>query len=135
MSLLPTGCIAVIVKALYGLTTSPERFRTLLADFIRSLGFTPSRYDRDVWLRPREEKDGYDYVCTHVDDFKIVARDPDKWLKYIQDSFLVKESGPRKYYLGNDYTHRDQYGLWTYGGETYTKEAIACVERIFGCLP
>ena len=130
-----TGCIAVIVKALYGLTTSAERFRTLLADFIRSLGFTPSRYDRDVWLRPREEKDGYDYVCTHVDDFKIVARDPDKWLKYIQDSFLVKESGPRKYYLGNDYTHRDQYGLWTYGGETYTKEAIARVERIFGCLP
>ena len=70
-----SGCIAVIVKTLYGLTTSAEIFRTLLADFIRSLGFTPSRYDRDVWMRLRDEKNGYDYICTHVDDFKIVARD------------------------------------------------------------
>ena len=69
------GTIALIVKALYGLTTSAERFRTLLADFIRSLGFTPSRCDRDVWMRLRRAKDGYDYICTHVDDFKIVARD------------------------------------------------------------
>ena len=128
------GCIALIVKALYGLTTSAERFRTLLADFIRSLGFTPTRYDRDVWLRLRDDKDGYDYICTHVDDFKIVAREPEKWLQYVQDSFLVKESGPRKYYLGNDYSYHDHLGLWTFGGATYTKEAIARVERIFGCL-
>ena len=42
------GTIAIIYKALYGLTTSAERFRILLADFIRSLGFTPSHYDCDV---------------------------------------------------------------------------------------
>ena len=129
------GSIAVIFKVLYGLTTSAERFRTLLADFIRSLEFKPSRYDRDVWLRLREEKDGYDYICTHVDDFKIVAKDAERWLKYISGAFLVKEHGPRKYYLGNDYAFHEAQGLWTYGGKTYTKEAITRVERIFGCLP
>ena len=36
------GSIAIIVRALYGLTTSAERFRTMLADFLRTLGFTPS---------------------------------------------------------------------------------------------
>ena len=128
-------CIALIVKALYGLTTSAERFRTLLADFIRSLGFKPSRYDRDVWMRLREEGDGFDYICTHVDDFKVVAKQPEMWLNFIKGAFLVKESGPRKYYLGNDYTYQEKSRLWTYGGATYTKEAITRVERIFGCLP
>ena len=75
------GCIVLTVKALRGLTTSAERFKTLLADFIRSLRFTPTRYDRNVWLRLRDDKDGYDYIYTHVDDFKIVAREPEKWLQ------------------------------------------------------
>ena len=31
--------------------------------------------------------------------------------------------------------YHETQGLWTYGGQTYTKEAITRVERIFGCLP
>ena len=42
--------IVVIVRDLYGLTTSAERFRTMIADFLRALGFLPSRYDRDFWM-------------------------------------------------------------------------------------
>jgi len=128
------GLIAIIIRALYGLTTSAERFRTLLADFLRSLGFIPSRFDRDVWMRLREEKDGYDYICTHVDDFKIAARDPDRWLEQIKATFLVKESGPRGYYLGNDYTYHDGENRWSYGSLTYAQEAVRKVESIFGVL-
>jgi len=51
------GSIAIIVKALYGFTTSAERFHTLLSDFLRSVGFRPSRFDRDVWMRLCEEND------------------------------------------------------------------------------
>ena len=40
--------IALIVKALYGLTTSAPQFCKALADFIRSMGFKPSRYNRDI---------------------------------------------------------------------------------------
>jgi hypothetical protein len=70
--------LVVFKKALYGLVRSSSRaFRAHFADFLRGLGFFACRYDRDVWLREREELDGYDYVCTHVDDFKIVARDHD----------------------------------------------------------
>ena len=65
--------MAISTRTLYGLTTSAERFRTLLADFLRSLGFSPSRYDRDVWMRLTDAKDGHDYIYTHVDDFKIIA--------------------------------------------------------------
>lgn len=129
------GCIALIIRALYGLTTSAERFRSLLADFIWSLGFVPTRYDRDVWMRLRETNDGYDYICTHVDDFKIVAKDPDKWLTKIKERFLVKTSGPPDYYLGNDYRYEETEKMWTVGSKTYSKEAIRKVEEKHKCLP
>ena len=101
------GCIALITRALYGLTTSAERFRTLFADFLRTLGFHPTRYDRDVWMRLRDSKDGYDYICTHVDDFKVVAHDANMWIDRIASAFLVKSHGPRDYYLGCDYKYHD----------------------------
>ena len=126
------GKIALIVKALYGLTTSAERFHTLLADFLRTMDFIPTRFDRDVWMRLRDDESGYDYICTHVDDFKVVAKDPMIWIDRIAGAFLIKEHGPRKYYLGNDYTYHTGQDIWTYGCETYAKEAIAKVERMFG---
>ena len=45
-----SGCIAIIEKTLYGLTASAERFRTLLADFLRGMGFVPTHYDRDIYV-------------------------------------------------------------------------------------
>ena len=114
------GSIAIIVRALYGLTTSASRYRKLFADFLREMGFQPTRYDRDVWMRMRDTNDGYDYICTHVDDFKIVGKDPSIWMKRIEQTFLVKESGPRDYYLGNNYKYHDGQDMWTYGCDTYT---------------
>ena len=129
------GMIAIIVKALYGLTTSAERFHTLFADFLRSVGFIPTRFDRDVWMRLRDDESGYDYICTHVDDFKVVAKNPGHWIERIAGAFLIKEHGPRGYYLGNDYMCHENFDVWTYGSKTYAKEAVSKVERIFGTLP
>jgi hypothetical protein len=91
------GSIAIVVRALYGLTTSAERFHTLLADFLRSMGFQPSRFDRDVWMRLRDDNNGFDYICTHVDDSKVVGKDPMVWIDRITGAFLIKEHGPRNY--------------------------------------
>ena len=55
-----------------------------------SLGFKPTRYDRDVWLKPCPTGNGYDYICTHVDDFKIIADDPQAYLSG-RDNLLRKE--------------------------------------------
>ena len=103
------GKKAIIVKSLYGLTTSAHQWRQLFADYLRSLGFKSTRYDRDVWLRKRSAKDGYDYICTHVDDFKIVAREPAFWLNKIKEKFLVKSAGPPDYYLGNHFRFEEMH--------------------------
>ena len=95
--------IMVLTKALYGLRSSSCTFHGHFADFLLSLGFCSACYDRDIWIQMCGDCTGYDYICTHVDDFKIVACDPDCWLTQISGVFLLKSTGPPSYYLGNNY--------------------------------
>lgn len=69
----------------------------------------------------RVSTDGYDYICTHIDDFKIVAKSLEHWLDLIKVIFLVKQSVPPEYSLGNDYQYEENEGLWTMGCSTYAK--------------
>ena len=106
--------IMVLMKALYGLWSSSRTFRGHFADFLQSMGFHSVCYDCDVWMWICEDRTGYDYICTHMDDFKIVARDPDHWLTQISGVFLLKSTGPPSYYLGIDYvrSHPRTLGFW-----------------------
>jgi hypothetical protein len=70
------------------LPASAEHYCTLFADFLHGLGFVLKHYDCDVWMRFRKSGDGNDSICTHVGNFKVIAKDPE---------FLVKESGDRDY--------------------------------------
>ena len=91
------GAVVIIWKALYGLKSSSRAFRLFFAEFLRSCGFKPTRYDRDVWMRVRDSNDGYDYICTHVDDFKIVAKTPKHWMDLIEAKFVLKSVGQTSY--------------------------------------
>lgn len=130
------GKAIIIKRALYGLRSSAERFHSHLADTFRTFGFKQTRFDNDVWIRLDEKSNMYEYICTHVDDFMIVSRNPDKVMKEIESVYLVKEDskGPPDYYLGNDYK-RDKKGRWCIGCKKYLTEAIVRVEAIFGDLP
>ena len=125
------GQVVIIVKALYGLATSAERWHSHFADFLRSLGFRATRYDQDVWFRTAKDGKSYEYICTHVDDFMIVAKEPKPIMKCIQDSFTVKSVGPPDYYLGNDYK-KDSKGHWNVGCKKYLSEALSKVQEMFG---
>ena len=127
------GSIIIIRKALYGLRTSSERWYAHFADSLRGIGFTPTRYDNDVWIRLNEDGDCYDYVCTHVDDFMIVGKNPQAIMDMTQAMYAVKSIGPPDYYLGNDYK-KDRQGRWAIGCKKYLVEAIKRVERMFGTL-
>ena len=128
------GSIAIIRKALYGLRSSSRAFRAHFAEFLRRFGFRSTRFDRDVWMRLRDDKSGYDYICTHVDDFKIVAKDPTMWMTKIKAIFTVKSEGPPSYYLGNDYTFSEEQDAWILSCTTYVKETLRRIETLFGTL-
>ena len=121
------------MKALYGLCSSSERFHDHLADNLRLFGFRQTRYDNDVWIRLDETGNQYEYICTHVDDFLICSKNPDRIMKEIESVYVVKESskGPPSYYLGNDYK-KDKKGRWCIGCKTYITEAISRIEMLIG---
>lgn len=128
------GRTIIIKKALYGLSTSGERWHKHFADTLRSFGFTPTRYDPDVWIRLHKDGKTYEYICTHVDDFCITSLDPEPIMEQIKSVYTVKSSGPLEYYLGNDYKY-DRKGRLCVGCKTFITEAIKRVEKMFGNLP
>jgi len=83
-------------------------------------------------MRLRESVDGYNYICTHVDHFKIIAKQPEHWMDMVKGTFLVKESGKPNYYLGNNYKYHMKQDIWTVGAAIFTKEFIHHVESKFG---
>ena len=127
------GKCIVIKKALYGLCSSSERFHAHLADTLRSFGFEQTRFDNDVWIRLDESGKMYEYICTHVDDFMICSRNPQRVMDEICSVYLVKDSskGEPSYYLGNDYK-KDSKGRWCVGCKTYLTEAVRRLEALLG---
>jgi Reverse transcriptase (RNA-dependent DNA polymerase). len=99
------GKIIIVKRALYGLLSLAERFHTHLADTFHTFGFKQTRFDSDVWIRLDQKEKMYEYICTHVDDFVIVLKNPDAVIKQIESVYLVKDDskGPPDYFLGNDY--------------------------------
>jgi len=78
-------------------------------------------YVHVVWMCLDEESDGYDNICTHVDEFKIVMHNPSHWLDFIKGTFLVKSDGPPSYFLGNDYNWSAAKNTWVLSS-IYIKE-------------
>lgn len=78
---------------------------------------------------------GHNYIYIHIDDFKVVAKDPHIQVDRITSVLLVKEDGPLNYYLGNDHTYHYKHDMWTYSYKTYATDDVACVERLCVCLP
>ena len=72
-------------------------------------------------MRLRDPTDGFDLICIHVNDFKVLAEDSHIWIKHIAFVFLIKEHDPQQYYLGNDCRDPGDQDMWIYGISTYTK--------------
>lgn len=82
----------------------------------------------------RDADDGYDYLCTHVDGFKILAKDPSVWMNVIKERFLARRCPVLIYYLGNNFRFETEENLWKYDCNTYCGEAVRKCESIFGDL-
>ena len=68
------GGVVIIVRALYILRSSSERWQAHLADKLRGFNFNPTRYDNDVWIRQSEDGNSYDYICIHVENSMAVGK-------------------------------------------------------------
>ena len=96
------GRFMIIEKSLYGLTTSAARWHEELSKSLRSMGFTPSRADSDLWIKDCGSH--YEYISTWVDDILIASKDASAVLdELIQLSYKLKGVGEPEYYLGGNF--------------------------------
>ena len=75
----------IIVRALYGLKSSGAAFRSFLAEQLYDIGYTPSKADPDVWLRPAVKPDGFEYyemILCYVDDVLSISHDAMKTMNH-----------------------------------------------------
>ena len=129
------GAICVIVRALYGLQTSANAWRTHMCSTLKEMGFEHSLADNDFWLRRDMKPDGtpyYSYILVYVDDILIVSCSPEKYMHTLSQHYYVKESSisPPKLYLGTQYKQvMDRTGrpAWSSSTDGYVKEATKVV--------
>ena len=81
----------VLKQDLHGLKTASNSLHKYFGDFLRYLGFTPSKADQYLWITKYVKNEEYDYISTHVDDFIIAAKNPSKYTNDIEMHFRVRE--------------------------------------------
>ena len=129
------GTICVIVRALYGLKSSANAWRNHICSTLRSMDFTFSLADNDLWMRQDTKPDGtsyYSYILVYVDDILIISHDPERYMNQLKSKYYVKEDsiGPPKLYLGAEFkrvTNRSGGKCWASSCNRYVKEAVGIV--------
>ena len=126
----------VIRKALYGAKTSGKRWHERLSDVLRNEGFSPSKADTDVWMRPAKDKSCYEYIAVYVDDLLMAMKDPKEMCDTLKTkyNFKLKGDGPIDYHIGLNYL-RDKDGTLVQQPKKYIEKMITSYEQIFGSKP
>ena len=126
-----SGCIVILKKALYGLSTSARAWNLELGDSIRRMGYTPTRADPDLWIKKNEDGK-YEYIATYVDDLIMVSKDPTKDIEFIRRKYPIRniEHNP-EYYLGNDIQVRDDKTIKV-SNQKYITEMLRKYEKEYG---
>ena len=117
------GHVLIISKALYGLHSSGLRWSERLADVLRSMGFFPSKAEKDIWMR--DKGDHYEYIAVYVDDLLIASRVPEVIIKTLMEEhkFKLKGTGPISFHLGCDFG-RDEDGTLYYAPKKYIEKIL-----------
>ena len=135
------GKTAVIVRALYGLRSSGNAWRSEFSTFItKELGYKSTVADPDVYRKVFKKPDGsqyYSYLIIYVDDVMCVHHNPIITMERIQATYRLKKGIEKtKMYLGTDMrkwssTEEDGSQSWCWALEScsYVKEVVRVAEQ------
>mgnify|MGYP006357956311 FL=1 len=128
------GHLLLIVKALYGLRSSGQRWHDRLYDALRDMGFNPSKAEADIWYK--EVNGLYEYVAVYVDDLAIASRDPQAIVDLLEKrhNFKLKGTGNISYHLGMDF-FRDEDKTLCMAPKKYIDKMLQNYERTFKSKP
>ena len=124
VGIMAEGDLLEVIKALYGLPTSGNKWHAHLSRTLGEIGFKPTLFERDVWIRGREG--GYDYIGTHTDDVLVVAIDPTSIFEKLKETYTIKAFTPPVVHLGCDNVQvkKGDVTRWVMGSTTYITECL-----------
>jgi hypothetical protein len=131
------GKTVVVVRAMYSLKSSGAAWHAKLSETLRSMDFTPSYADPDVWYKAAKKEDGfkyYQYILVYVDDILVIAQKLMPIMATIQKAYRLKEEPCLpKDYLGakikNWSIPNETRQVWSMNCTQYLKEAVKNVEN------
>ena len=100
------GRVVVITRALYGLRSSGKAWRDHMAATLRDFGYTSSKADPDVWMKPKSTEVGFkywSYVLVYTDDILVTDHEPKVVMDYLASRYTLKHGSVKEpdAYLGS----------------------------------
>ena len=132
------GKRALIVRALYGLSSAGVLFGRDLTDCMPALGYESCKADADLWYKPMTRPDDnvpyYAYVLLYVDDCMAISHNVTATLQEIDKFFQMKPGsiGDPDVYLGGKLRKiRLPNGVltWANSSSKYVQEIVTNVEK------
>ena len=89
-----SGCVMIVVRALYGLKSSYASWRAImLAQSLTDIGYLSTRADQDVWIRAAFKPDGFKYyemVLVYVDGILHLSHDTKPRMEALRKLYKLK---------------------------------------------
>ena len=129
------GHILIIVRALYGLKSSGQRWHDRFHDCMIELGWQPCKSENDVWMK--KNNNVWEYVAVYVDDLAIAMKDPESFTSALMAppyNFKLKGTGEIKHHLGMEFS-RDPDGTLCLEQKSYLDKLLLNYKQHFGTGP
>jgi len=129
------GNVMIIVRALYGLSTSGKQWRDMLADTLRAEGYKSSQADEDVWIKVAHKESGepyYEMILCYVDDLLHISHNPSILMEKLGTIYRLKDGydTPSRY-LGASIGKMSLEGgeAWFLSCDEYIHTAVENLEK------
>lgn len=99
------GCLVEIIKNMHGCSTASRAWSLHFSDFMRNLGFVPTRADQDVWIKLEDDAKSCQCASAHAGNFLIADKNPMKSMELFMQNFDIRHAEENsRTYLGSQWT-------------------------------
>ena len=100
------GKIMIKCHALYGFKSSGASWRATFTETLNDIGYTSSRADPDLWIKPKVKSNSDDYyslILVYVDDVLHFDHEPNELMNLLEDKYRIKDKAEAPVrYLGTN---------------------------------
>mmetsp|Transcript_36344 Transcript_36344/g.51403 ORF Transcript_36344/g.51403 Transcript_36344/m.51403 type:complete len:246 (+) Transcript_36344:1538-2275(+) len=130
------GKCFIVRRALYGLKSAAQAFRSFWAKNLEDLNFHSSEADPDIWMKVAVKPDGeeyYEYILCYVDDILCLSVDANDVMESLAKKFKFKNDKiePPGSYLGACVRSKtiDSCTMWALSSQDYVEAAVKNVQE------